>query len=72
MQTSDVIMKVLFDYILKYVQGLNYKCFTGWTGYTPILFHRYKKGTPHGITHKTSQVFEDRKGVPILSGRTIE
>ena len=64
----DVIMKLLFNHILKYVQGLNYKCFTGWTGYTPILFHRYKKGTTMAkhIDHITS-IFEDRKGVPILS-----
>ena len=61
-------MKVLFNYILKYVEGLNHKCFTGWTGYTPVLFHKYKKGTtmaPH-IDHITS-IFSDKKGVPILS-----
>tara|TARA_R110002012_G_scaffold122438_2_gene272486 strand:- start:343 stop:939 length:597 start_codon:yes stop_codon:yes gene_type:complete len=64
----DVIMKSLFNHILKYVHDLNYKCFTGWTGYTPILFHRYKKGTTMAahIDHITS-IFEDRKGVPILS-----
>ena len=62
------IMKVLFNYILKYVEGLNHKCFTGWTGYPPVLFHKYKKGTtmaPH-IDHITS-IFSDKKGVPILS-----
>ena len=64
----DAIMKVLFDYILKYIQDLNHKSFYGWTGYTRLLFHRYKKGTtmaPH-IDHITS-IFEDKKGVPILS-----
>ena len=51
----DVIMKVLFNYILKYIQNLKHKSFYGWTGYTPILFHRYKKTTmaPH-IDHITS------------------
>ena len=64
----DVIMKVLFNYILKYVQDLKHKSFYGWTGYTPILFHRYKKGTTMAshIDHITS-IFEDKKGVPVLS-----
>ena len=64
----NLIMNVLYDYIAKYIKSLDHKYFYGWTGYTQILFHRYKKGTnmaPH-VDHITS-IFEDRKGVPILS-----
>jgi len=67
-KNHKVIMDILFNYILKYIKSLDHKSFTGWTGYTQILFHRYKKGTtmaPH-IDHITS-IFDDGKGVPILS-----
>ena len=57
-------MKVLFNYILKYIQNLKHKSFYGWTGYTQSYFIDIKRTTmaPH-IDHITS-IFEDKKGVP--------
>jgi predicted 2-oxoglutarate/Fe(II)-dependent dioxygenase YbiX len=62
------IMATLHKYIGNYINDLKDKHLTGWSGYTQILFHRYNKGTKMNkhIDHITS-IFEDRKGVPILS-----
>ena len=67
-ENVDRVMKHLWNVIDYYIKSLEFKWFTGWQGYSMMRFNRYnnnQKMAEHCDHIET--LFEDKKGIPILS-----
>jgi predicted 2-oxoglutarate/Fe(II)-dependent dioxygenase YbiX len=68
-ETKELIMKEIWNTILKYIQEMEMEWFNKWVGYSRIRFNKYDAYTNMKLhcDHNHTLFDGERKGVPILS-----